>query len=74
MSIKNAKWMCAEDSVQAPLFQKKVSVQNPENAVIDISGLGFFELYVNGKKVSDDLFVPSQSDYTTQRSSDYRCT
>lgn len=66
MSIDKAKWVCAEESVEAPLFQKKITVQNPENAVIDICGLGFFELYVNGKKVSDDLFVPSQSDYTAR--------
>ena len=64
MSIYNAKWVCADESVSAPLFQKTVCVTSAKGARIDICGLGFFELYVNGKKVGDELFVPSQSDYT----------
>ncbi len=36
----------------------------PENAQIDICGLGFFELYVNGEKVSPDVLTPVWTDYT----------
>lgn len=64
MSIYKAQWVCAEESVSAPLFKKTVCVTSAEGAKIDICGLGFFELYVNGEKVGDELFVPSQSDYT----------
>ncbi len=66
MSIYHAKWICADEEISAPIFQKQITVNDPQGAVIDICGLGFFELYINGKKVSDDLFVPSQSDYTAR--------
>ena len=38
----------------------------PENLAkceITIIGFGLFELYINGVKVSDEIFVPAQSDY-----------
>ncbi|MBQ6118409.1 MAG: family 78 glycoside hydrolase catalytic domain, partial [Clostridia bacterium] len=34
-----------------------------KKADISIIGLGFFELYLNGKKVSDDLFLPLNTDF-----------
>ena len=64
MSIHQAKFVCASDSsCSSPVFLKKIEVKNPEQSEIEISGLGFFELYVNGKKVSDDVLVPPASDY-----------
>ena len=62
MGIQNAKWVRAETNA-APVIRKTLVVENPEGAEIDVCGLGFFELYINGKKVSDDRFVPSWSDY-----------
>jgi alpha-L-rhamnosidase len=32
-------------------------------AVAFVTGLGYFELYVNGRKVSDDELVPNQTNY-----------
>ena len=64
MSIHQAKFVCASDPASAsPVFVKKICVENPKESEIEISGLGFFELYVNGKKVSDDVLVPPASDY-----------
>ena len=63
MGLDHAMWVRADEACQAPLFQKSVCVDDPTGATIDICGLGFFELYINGKKVSDELFVPSCSDY-----------
>jgi len=34
-----------------------------EEAVAYVTGLGYFELYMNGKKVGDDLLVPNQTNY-----------
>ncbi|MBQ7309596.1 MAG: family 78 glycoside hydrolase catalytic domain [Clostridia bacterium] len=62
MSIQNAVFVCA-DTKASPIFVKKIFVKNPENSEIEIVGLGFFELRINGKKVSDDLLVPPASDY-----------
>ena len=64
MSIHQAKFVCASDpTCSSPVFVKKIVVENPAESEIEISGLGFFELYVNGKKVSDDVLVPPASDY-----------
>lgn len=59
----NAKWVSADKSIFSPLFRKEVTLENVKKAEITICGLGFFELYINGKKVSDDLLVPAFSQY-----------
>jgi len=33
------------------------------SAVVFVTGLGYFELYLNGKKVGDDVLVPNQTNY-----------
>lgn len=59
----SAKWVCADKSISSPLFRREVTLENVKKAEITICGLGFFELYINGKKVSDDLLVPAFSQY-----------
>ena len=45
-------------------FRRKFTLgKAPENAECLISGLGFFTLYVNGKRVSDDLLCPAFTAY-----------
>lgn len=63
MNFEKLIWKQADPELQAPSFRREFTVTDPEKAVIDICGLGFFELYINGKKVSDDLFVPAWSNY-----------
>ena len=64
MSIHQASFVCASDrNAVSPIFSKKIYVENPADSEIEISGLGFFELYINGEKVSDDVLVPPASDY-----------
>ena len=36
----------------------------PQRAVVFVNTPGFFELYLNGKKVSDDVLNPAYSDFT----------
>lgn len=52
---------------EAPIARKGFQAKEPQSAVIQICGLGFFELYLNGKKVSDDLLTPVWSDYEPRR-------
>ena len=48
----------------APLLRKSFSVsKNVASARAYVTGLGFFELYLNGKKVSDDVMVPNVTAY-----------
>lgn len=58
-----AKWVAADKAIASPLFRTEVLLENVKKAEITICGLGFFELYINGKKVSDDLLVPAFSQY-----------
>ena len=59
----SAKWVTAGKNISSPLFRAEFSAENIKKAEIFICGLGFFELYLNGKKVSDDLLVPAFSQY-----------
>ena len=64
MSIHQAKFVCASEfACASPVFVKRIEVIDTDQSEIEICGLGFFELYVNGKKVSDDVLVPPASDY-----------
>jgi alpha-L-rhamnosidase len=49
----------------APLLRKEFTVKKEvERAVVYVTGLGYFELYLNGKKVSDDVLAPNQTNYS----------
>ncbi|HNT34063.1 MAG TPA: glycoside hydrolase family 78 protein, partial [bacterium] len=49
----------------APLLRKTVTLEKrPRKALIFVSGLGYYELYVNGKKVGDRVLDPGFTDYT----------
>jgi len=54
----------AEFGPPAPLFRKSFEVgKKVAKAVAFVTGLGYFELYINGTKVGDDLLVPNQTNY-----------
>ncbi len=48
----------------APLFRREFEVAEPvKNARVYISGLGYYELYINGKKVGDHVLDPAWTSY-----------
>lgn len=48
----------------APMFRKEFEVEKQiEKAVAYVTGLGYFEFYLNGQKVGDDVLVPNQTNY-----------
>ncbi len=48
----------------APLLRKEFQVEKEvAKAVAYITGLGYFEFYLNGKKVGDDVLAPNQTNY-----------
>ena len=54
----------AEFPPPAPMFRKEFQVKKEiTQAVIFVTGLGYFELYLNGEKVGDDVLVPNQTNY-----------
>ncbi len=67
----NAKWIDCPDGDIAPVFLKVFESKKTDKAEITVCGLGFFTLNLNGKKVSDDLLVPSASCYSERNMSDW---
>jgi alpha-L-rhamnosidase len=48
----------------APLLRKEFQIEKEvSKAVAYVTGLGYFELYLNGLKVGDDQLVPNQTNY-----------
>lgn len=66
--MTNCEMFCGAEWIEnphsdSPVFFRHFNAEKNEEAQIIISGLGFFKLYINGKKVSDDLLVPNTSNY-----------
>ncbi len=48
----------------APMFRKEfMAGKKVKKAVAFVTGLGYFELYINGKKAGEDVLVPNQTNY-----------
>lgn len=61
--FQKAQWVCFGSDAVSVDAGKKFTASAGSSAVIRVVGLGFFELYINGKKVSDDLFAPLNTDF-----------
>ena len=58
-----ARWLMPSGSPDAALFRKTFTLRGAADARITICGLGYFILYLNGRRVGTDEFVPPVSDY-----------
>lgn len=63
VNLYEAKWISTGGSCCTPMIRKVVELPKVKSAQIVIAGLGFYEVYINGKKVSDDLFLPLNTDF-----------
>ena len=59
----DARCIAPQGSPDAALFRGTFRASQGETAQIAICGLGYFILYINGRRVGDDEFVPPVSDY-----------
>lgn len=60
----NAKWIMPSEDLTSAIFNGTFNIDDTAApTTINVCGLGYFILYVNGKRVSDDEFVPAYSDY-----------
>lgn len=63
-AFKKAVWIAPCEPMAVTVFRRSFDVKKyPESAIIDVTGLGYFELYVNGKEATDDKLIPVASDY-----------
>lgn len=61
--FSDARWLMPQSDVDAALFRSTFNAVKGEKSEITICGLGYFILYINGKRVGNDEFVPAVSDY-----------
>ena len=66
----NAKYIKAEECAKnfslfdpAPLFRKEFTVNSCKNARIFVQSPGFAKYYINGRDITEDLFISALSDY-----------
>ena len=66
--IRAAKWV-GTPTEAVPIIRKSLNIKNPKNTYIDVCGLGFFELYVNGK-----MAEIAHSDWYLSTTNESACT
>lgn len=57
-------WIAPAEPATVTVFKRSFALRKiPEHATLDITGLGYFEVYINGMPVTDDRLIPAPSDY-----------
>lgn len=60
----HGQWIAADTSIAAPLFRREFQVTGSvEKARIYITGLGYYELYINGEKIGNHVLDPGWTTY-----------
>jgi len=59
----NVRWVKADDSCQCPVIVHTFQADKPGDGYIEITGLGYFAMRINGMEITKDRFVPAVSDY-----------
>jgi len=58
------KWIGAEKGISSPLLRREFAIKKKvKRGRVYVSGLGWSELYINGKKVGDNVLDPATSEY-----------
>lgn len=74
-NVDTLKWITADKSIVSPIIYKDFVIENVcDYATLNVCGLGFFEVYINGEKVSDELMNPVRTDYDEVAYSDAKYT
>lgn len=63
--MRNLHWIQGDCRCESPLFRREFRVGPLSSAKLEICGLGFFRLYVNGRRVGDEELVPVWSNYSS---------
>jgi alpha-L-rhamnosidase len=59
-----AKWICAPAATEALLLRKEFTVKpGLKRALAHVTGLGQYELFLNGRKAGDDWLSPGWTDF-----------
>ena len=62
------EWLAADKAISSPLLRKEFNLDTQvRRATVYVSGLGYYELYVNGDKVGDHVRDPATTHYEDGR-------
>lgn len=61
--LKNAKWIAPDVPSPSPIILRSFTGRASDSARLTLTGLGFFEARLNGKKLGDALLSPTVTDY-----------
>ncbi len=62
------KWIAAKKGVSSPIFRREINVNGSvRRALVYIAGVGYYELYINGKKVGDRVLEPAHTYYNNDQ-------
>jgi len=58
------KWIAAKQGISSPLLRREFSIDAPvRRARVYVSGLGYYELSINGQKIGDRVLEPASTYY-----------
>ena len=59
-----ANWISSPESCYSPVFIKEINLEKiPGRATVFVNCQGYFELFVNGAKIGNDVLSPAVSDF-----------
>ena len=59
--LHRAAWVCAPAEMGAPIIRRSFWAESDSGGKLIVSALGFFIPYLNGKRIGNDYFRPSNS-------------
>ncbi len=62
MMLDRSRWIAPDRPSASPVFERRFCWHGGE-ALLEVTGLGFYEARVNGKKLGDCYFIPTVTDY-----------
>lgn len=65
--FSDARWIAPDESCPSPIISRVFQADRCEQAVLLVTGLGYFEARLNGKKLGCDLLSPNPTDYEPRR-------
>ncbi len=63
MNFEPVKWIGIANGATAPFFRREFDVADAECATLAICGLGWYECYLNGRRVGDHVLDPIVTNY-----------
>lgn len=64
--MKNVRWIQGDSSCESPLFRRDIYLsKKPDEARLEICGLGYFQAFINGIRIGNEEFTPAVTGYSS---------